>query len=155
MTRFDEFQKGLQIAPNILTRRLTALVNAGMLERKLYCERPPRFEYVLTGRGRDFRPVVIALQAWGNKHFAPEGLSVVLVDISTGAAAEPILIDRVSGLPITDATHRNTAGPAAGARVKKRLDRMHGTPPETASPPGRGTVAARKAKPARRNARGS
>src|SRR3954463_5729821 len=63
MTRFDEFQKSLQIAPNILTRRLTALVNAGMLKRKLYCERPPRFEYVLTERGRDFRPVVIALQA--------------------------------------------------------------------------------------------
>jgi DNA-binding HxlR family transcriptional regulator len=117
MTRFDQFQNSLNIAPNILTRRLTALVEAGMLSRRLYCERPPRFEYVLTERGRDFRPVVIALQTWGNKHFTPEGLSVVLVDISTGAAAEPILVDRVSGLPITDATHRNAAGPAAGAPV--------------------------------------
>jgi DNA-binding HxlR family transcriptional regulator len=121
MTRFDEFQKSLAIAPNILTRRLTALVEAGMLERRLYCERPPRHEYVLTARGRDFRPVLISLQVWGNKHFAPEGPSVMLVDARTGAAAEPMLVDRLTGQPITDATHRNAAGPAAGARVKKRL----------------------------------
>jgi DNA-binding HxlR family transcriptional regulator len=156
MTRFDEFQKSLNIAPNILTRRLTALVDAGMLERRLYCERPPRFEYLLTERGRDFRPVVIALQAWGNKHFAPEGLSVMLVDISTGAAAEPILVDRVTGRPITDATHGNAAGPAAGARVKKRLGRQHtAATPEAASQTRNAPAAARKAKPARRKARGS
>jgi DNA-binding HxlR family transcriptional regulator len=121
MTRFDEFQKSLNIAPNMLTRRLTALVDAGMLERRLYCERPPRHEYVLTERGRDFRAVLISLQTWGNRHFAPEGPSVMLVDTRTGAAAEPVLIDRVTGQPITDATHRNVAGPAAGARVQKRL----------------------------------
>lgn len=121
MTRFDEFQKSLDIAPNILTRRLTALVEAGMLERRLYCERPPRHEYVLTERGRDFRPVLISLQSWGNRHFTPEGVSVMLVDSSTGTPAEPILVDRLTGKPITDRTHRNAAGPAAGARVKKRL----------------------------------
>jgi DNA-binding HxlR family transcriptional regulator len=127
MTRFDEFQKSLDIAPNILTRRLTALVEAGMLERRLYCEHPPRHEYVLTERGRDFRPVLISLQVWGNRHFAPEGLSVVLVDKATGAAAEPMLVDRLTGQPITDATHNNAAGPAAGAGVKARLARMRGT----------------------------
>jgi DNA-binding HxlR family transcriptional regulator len=121
MTRFDEFRKNLNIAPNILTRRLTALVDAGLLERRLYCERPPRHEYVLTERGRDFRPVLISLQTWGNRHFAPEGLSVMLVDARTGTPAQPILVDRVTGQPITDATHKNAAGPAAGARVKKRL----------------------------------
>jgi DNA-binding HxlR family transcriptional regulator len=155
MTRFDEFQKSLQIAPNILTRRLTALVNAGMLERKLYCERPPRFEYVLTERGRDFRPVVIALQAWGNKHFAPEGLSVVLVDIATGAAAEPILIDRVTGRPITDASHRNAAGPAAGVRVKRRLGRTHGTAASEMTSQAKSAPDASRKPKARRNTRGS
>ena len=92
-----------------------------MLERRLYCERPPRHEYVLTERGRDFRPVLISLQTWGNRHFAPEGLSVMLVDTRTGTPAEPILVDRLTGQPITDTTHKNAAGPAAGARVKKRL----------------------------------
>ena len=66
LTRFDQFQKSLDIAPNMLTRRLTALVKAGLLERRRYSERPPRDEYVLTERGRDFRPVALALLAWGN-----------------------------------------------------------------------------------------
>src|SRR5215218_6066052 len=73
MTRFDQFQKNLGIAPNMLTRRLNALVEAGMLERRRYSERPPRHEYVVTARGRDFQPVVWSLLAWGNRHFAPEG----------------------------------------------------------------------------------
>src|SRR5215212_8127005 len=63
LTRFDEFQKSLDIAPNILTQRLGALVEAGMLERRRYSERPPRDEYVLTKRGRDFEPVIFALLA--------------------------------------------------------------------------------------------
>jgi len=69
LTRFDEFQKSLGIAPNILTRRLVALVDAGLLERHRYSVHPPRDEYRLTPRGRDFRPVLIALLAFGNRHF--------------------------------------------------------------------------------------
>src|ERR1700740_3700534 len=76
-TRFDEFQASLGIAPNMLTRRLGALVAAGLLERRRYSERPPRDEYVLTAQGRDFRPILVALLAWGNKHFTPEGPSVL------------------------------------------------------------------------------
>src|ERR1700730_2508745 len=73
LTRFEEFQKSLAIAPNMLTRRLSALVEAGLLERRRYNERPPRDEYVPPSRGRDFRPVLVALFAWGNRHFAPAG----------------------------------------------------------------------------------
>ncbi|MDB5654505.1 MAG: putative transcriptional regulator [Tardiphaga sp.] len=123
LTRFDEFQKNLNIAPNILTRRLTALVEAGLLERRQYCEKPPRDEYILTARGRDFRPILLSLQAWGNRHFAPEGASVMLIDKSTGLPAEPILVDRLTGKPITDATHANAPGPAAGPKVQRRLSR--------------------------------
>src|SRR6266446_4728522 len=102
MTRFDEFEKSLGIAPNMLTRRLDALVEAGLLERRRYSEHPSRDEYVPTSRGRDFRPVLIAFLAWGNKHFAPEGESVLLVDRQTGKAADPILVDRVSGDTISE-----------------------------------------------------
>src|SRR2546430_10600508 len=101
MTRFDQFQKGLGIAPNILTRRLNALVEAGLLIRRRYSEKPPRDEYLLTARGRDFRPVLLALLAWGNRHFAPEGPSVLLVDAKTGAAADRILVDRATGRRIS------------------------------------------------------
>jgi DNA-binding HxlR family transcriptional regulator len=120
LTRFDEFQGSLGIAPNILTRRLKALVEAGLLERRRYNERPPRDEYVLTQAGRDFRPVLWALLAWGNKHFAPEGASVVIVDSGTGEQAEPILVDRNSGRPLTGPAFRSAAGPAADARTRQR-----------------------------------
>ena len=99
LTRFDEFQKNLNIAPNMLTRRLNALVKAGLLRRHRYSERPPRDEYLLTERGRDFRPVLLVLLASGNRHFAPEGASVLLADAETGAIADPVPVDRASGRP--------------------------------------------------------
>jgi DNA-binding HxlR family transcriptional regulator len=120
MTRFDQFQRSLGIAPNMLARRLNALVEAGLLERRRYSEHPPRDEYVLTARGRDFRPVVLALLAWGNRHFAPEGPSVVLLDRRTGAPADPILVDGASGRPLGDPDFVLAAGPAANARVRER-----------------------------------
>ena len=120
LTRFDEFQESLGIAPNMLTRRLKALVEAGLLERRRYNERPPRDEYVLTQAGRDFRPVLWSLLAWGNKHFAPEGPSVVIVDSQTGAEAEPVLVDASSGRPLVEPAFRSAPGPAADARTRRR-----------------------------------
>jgi len=73
LTRFDELQKSLDIAPNMLTRRLNALVEAGLLERRRYCEHPPRHEYVLTERGHDFRPVALMLLAWATATSPPRG----------------------------------------------------------------------------------
>src|SRR3974377_1436074 len=119
-TRFDEFQTSLGIGPNMLTRRLDALVEAGLLERRRYSEHPPRDEYVPTARGRDFRPVLLALLAWGNRHFAPEGASVIVVDSQTGEEAEPILVDRKSGTPLVEPAFRSAAGPAADARPRRR-----------------------------------
>jgi DNA-binding HxlR family transcriptional regulator len=121
MTRFEEFQKSLAIAPNMLTRRLTALVEAGMLEKRRYSTRPPRDEYVLTERGRDFRPVLLSLLAFGNRHFAPEGASVTIVDAKTGAPAEPLLIDRLTGRPLASPDYDLAAGPAATEATKARL----------------------------------
>jgi DNA-binding HxlR family transcriptional regulator len=126
-TRFEQFEKSLQIAPTSLTRRLNALVEAGMLERHRYSERPPRDEYLLTERGRDFRPVLWALLAWGNRHFAPEGPSVVIVDKETGAIAEPILVDRTTLRPMTEATFRSAPGPAATEETYQRHGGFTGT----------------------------
>jgi DNA-binding HxlR family transcriptional regulator len=120
LTRFDQFQKSLGIAPNTLTRRLNALVEAGLLERRRYNERPPRYEYVSTARGRDFRPILMALLAWGNKHFAHEGASVLLVNTKTGDAVDPILVDRTTGGPIKEPEYAFAAGPAAGERTRRK-----------------------------------
>jgi DNA-binding HxlR family transcriptional regulator len=124
LTRFDEFQKSLGIAPNILSRRLTALVENGLLERRQYSARPPRFSYVPTAAGRDFLPVVAALVAWGNAHFAPEGPAVLLTDAETGRTVDPVVVDRSSLKPITAGTVRLAAGPAAGPGVLERVARL-------------------------------
>jgi DNA-binding HxlR family transcriptional regulator len=121
LTRFDQFQKSLPIAPNMLARRLNELVAGGLLERRLYNERPPRYEYVLTERGRDFRPVMIAMMAWGNRHFAPEGVQSTLVDAQTGVEAEPVLVDRATLRPLTEQDFTFAAGPAATDAVKRRM----------------------------------
>src|SRR5260221_5847504 len=120
LPRFDQSQWSRGIAPNIRTRRLNALVEAGLLERRRYSERPPRYEYVLTARGRDFRPVVVALFAWGNKHFAPEGASVLLVNTKTGDAVDPILVDRATGSPIKEPEYAFAAGSAASERTRRK-----------------------------------
>jgi DNA-binding HxlR family transcriptional regulator len=85
VNRFDEFQKSLNIAPNMLARRLNSLVDEGLLERRLYCQNPPRHEYHLTQCGRDFWPVILALLVWGNKYFIPEEASIVLRAAEAGA----------------------------------------------------------------------
>ena len=119
-TRFDQFQKSLNISPNMRARRLSTLVDAGLLERRRYSQHPPRYEYILTEKGRDFRTVLIALTAWGNRHFAPEGASVVLVDKKTRRAADPVLIDRRSGRPLNERDFVFAAGPAASERTRRR-----------------------------------
>ncbi len=102
MRRFDEFQKSLGIAPGMLTRRLNALVEGGLLEKQRYSEKPPRDEYLLTPRGRDFRPVLLAMMAWGNRHFTPDGIRVQMVEAATGVPADPVLVDRRTGRPLVE-----------------------------------------------------
>ena len=121
LTRFDEFQKSLNIAPNMLTRRLNDLVESGMLEKRRYNDKPPRHEYVLTERGRDFRPVILSLLAWGNRHFAPEGESVVLTDKETGQRVEPVLVDAATGRPIMEGSFETAPGPAADEKTRARF----------------------------------
>ncbi|MBV9251430.1 MAG: helix-turn-helix transcriptional regulator [Acetobacteraceae bacterium] len=113
LTRFDQFQKSLDIAPNMLARRLNALVDSGLMERRAYSKHPPRYEYTLTERGRDFRLVLWVLLAYGNRHFAPEGPSVVVIDTETGEPADPVLVDRRSGKVMTEGQFRSVPGPAA------------------------------------------
>jgi DNA-binding HxlR family transcriptional regulator len=70
--RFDEFQESLGVARNVLTERLNRLVEEGLLERTAYSERPPRFEYGLTQKGRDLAIPLLALMQWGDRHLSPK-----------------------------------------------------------------------------------
>jgi DNA-binding HxlR family transcriptional regulator len=122
-TRFDQFEANLGIAPNTLTRRLTSLVDAGLLERRRYSAHARRYEYVLTPRGREFRPVILALYAWMDRDLAPERRSMVLTDLETGAEVQPVLVDRATGRPIEDIDVIFSPGPAASDRIRFRLAR--------------------------------
>lgn len=118
-TRFDEFEKSLKIAPTMLTRRLGDLVDGGLMARRQYCARPPRYDYVLTKSGRAFKPVLLAFIAWGNEHFAPEGASLVIASRDTGLAADPVLVDATTGLPINDEYYSFAPGPAASDSMRR------------------------------------
>jgi DNA-binding HxlR family transcriptional regulator len=65
--RFDDFQRTLGIGRNVLTQRLNRLVSEEILERVPYQERPVRYEYVLTDKGRELFAVLAAMISWGDR----------------------------------------------------------------------------------------
>jgi DNA-binding HxlR family transcriptional regulator len=121
MTRFDEFRKSLDIAPNILSKRLEDLVQDGLLEKRAYNEKPLRYEYRLTEVARDFRPVMLAFMEWGNRHFAPNGAPVQPVSRITGAPVVTGFIDTSTGQPVATSDCTVEAGPAATPLVRARV----------------------------------
>ena len=68
LRRFDDMQKSLGIARNVLTNRLERLIDEGILEKRQYQEHPPRYEYFLTEKGIDLWPVLVSLIKWGDKY---------------------------------------------------------------------------------------
>ena len=78
--RLEQLQKSLGIARNVLQKRLERLVDEGVLERRLYQERPARHEYLLTEKGLDLWPVVVALMKWGDSYAAPAAGPPVLLE---------------------------------------------------------------------------
>ena len=73
LTRFTDFQRSLGIATNVLGERLESFVGTGIMERRAYSEQPELFEYLLTDKGRELAPALLALNAWGDRWSAPEG----------------------------------------------------------------------------------
>lgn len=79
--RFDDFQRSLGIARNVLTVRLKTLTDQGLLERRRYQERPERYEYALTQKGIDLWPVLFTLMKFGDKHAGEgDGIPPTLVE---------------------------------------------------------------------------
>ena len=70
INRFDQLQRDLGVSSKVLAERLRWLVANGVLEKRAYSERPVRHEYLLTEMGRDFYPVLAALNRWGDKWLA-------------------------------------------------------------------------------------
>ncbi|MBF33656.1 MAG: transcriptional regulator [Henriciella sp.] len=67
-SKFEEFAENTGATRHILASRLKRLVSTGILERTLYNERPKRYQYVLTEKGKEFAPALLAFRDWGKKH---------------------------------------------------------------------------------------
>jgi DNA-binding HxlR family transcriptional regulator len=119
--RFDDFQADLGIARNVLADRLSRLVDAGVLEKRAYSERPLRHEYRLTDKGRDLWPVVHALARWGDKHDAPDGPPVLFVHRDCGGAVSGHRICEDCGAELEVRDVRAIRGPGARPRPESVL----------------------------------
>jgi DNA-binding HxlR family transcriptional regulator len=111
--RFDELASRLSIARNVLTARLTRLVEEGVLEKVRYQERPERFEYRLTEKGIDLWPVVVSLLQFGDRYYAPDGPPVVLLHKGCGGHVDEHRICDTCGQRLTARDATGQPGPGA------------------------------------------
>jgi DNA-binding HxlR family transcriptional regulator len=122
--RFTEMQRDLGVARNVLTHRLNMLVEAGVLERRQYQDRPVRHEYRLTERGRELQPAILTLMHWGDRHLAPDGPPVVLEHSECGHATEPLVVCSHCREPLTTRTVRAKPGPGATPAERDAAERQ-------------------------------
>lgn len=114
MTRFEDIRRDLGIASNILAARLDELERHGVVERRRYQSAPPRYEYVLTDKGRDLYPVIATLVAWGDKWLAGEdGPPALIVHTECGHATTAKTVCAECGGELDASTATATAGPGA------------------------------------------
>ncbi len=99
--RFDDFQAKLGVARRVLTERLADMVEAGILDRVPYQERPVRYEYRLTLRGHELQPVILALIRWGDLHLAgPEGPPAIHRHVDCQHDFHPVTTCSACGDPV-------------------------------------------------------
>jgi DNA-binding HxlR family transcriptional regulator len=99
--RFEQFQESLGVSRAILTSRLNRLVKEGLMTKVAYSEHPPRYEYRLTDKGRDFWQVLAAMWRWGEDWMWENGEApVMLIDRDTGKEIRPITVDANTGEPL-------------------------------------------------------
>ena len=117
--RFDAWQARLGVARNVLAARLKGLVEHGVLETRLYSQHPPRRDYVLTAKGRDLQPVLLALKAWGDRHVYGDAQRPLQLIHACGAELEPTLVCRACGEAVTgrDLTSRFHTAETVGERL--------------------------------------
>ena len=117
VTRFEQFRRNIGVAKNILSDRLNTLVAGGILERKLYSEHPPRYEYRLTRKGVDLWGVLVELMRWGNR-WTPSagGPGVILEHTTCGKVMSPVHACPECGEVLHPRNMRSLPGPGALAR---------------------------------------
>jgi DNA-binding HxlR family transcriptional regulator len=120
--RFEEFQQRLGLSRNVLTQRLDRLVDEDMLVRVPYNDRPVRYEYRLTDKGRDFFTVLAAMISWGDRWLAgPDGPPIELRHRETGLPVHPVVVDAETRQPIDIRQIIATPGPGLPDNLAQQL----------------------------------
>jgi len=114
VSRFGQFEARLGIARNVLTARLDALVDHGVLKRVPYQDNPVRHDYKLTEKGRDLWLALTALREWGDKWAAPDGPPVELVHEGCGRLTTVVPTCSACGEALDLFHVRAVPGPGAG-----------------------------------------
>ena len=121
--RFDEFQQGLGIARNTLADRLRRLVDEGLLEKEAYQVDPVRHDYVLTEKGRDFFPVLVAMSRWGDRWLAGQaGPPIAFHHAPCGQDSHGEVVCAHCHEPMTVAETAMRMGPGYPPRLAARPD---------------------------------
>ncbi|GCD93668.1 HxlR family transcriptional regulator [Embleya hyalina] len=113
VSRFDDFHDRLGISRNVLTQRLEHLIEHGILERAAYQDKPVRYDYRLTDKGRALWPVLNAMRQWGDEWAAPDGPPVIVTHTPCGHPTTAIHICSACREPLTPETLKATPGPGA------------------------------------------
>ncbi|MGF6505841.1 winged helix-turn-helix transcriptional regulator [Paraburkholderia sp. 32] len=122
-TRFDEFQRQLGIARNILTARLERLIELEIIERYPLAKRANTFGYRLTAKGTDLCPTLVALMQWGDRWLATNGEAPIsLVEDVSGQPIEPMVIRGPNGGGLTFQEIRYAPGPGATETTSKTIE---------------------------------
>ncbi|HMJ97989.1 MAG TPA: helix-turn-helix domain-containing protein [Reyranella sp.] len=120
--RFDELVEDLGISRNLLTRRLKALVENGIVERVAYSRRPTRYEYRLTAAGRDLVPAILALTAWGDRWARPrQGSPILFVHKDCGHQFQPQVSCSACGGAVNADAVQAIPGPGGAAKRGTRI----------------------------------
>jgi DNA-binding HxlR family transcriptional regulator len=119
--RFDEIQRDLGIARNVLATRLQRLVDEGILERRPYSHNPPRDEYFLTEKGIDLWPILITMMRWGDCYGDwPDGPPLVVVHERCGGEMDDHFICERCGARLGPRDVEAVIGQGATPRVVDR-----------------------------------
>jgi DNA-binding HxlR family transcriptional regulator len=97
---FDEMARRTGAPRDTLAARLRTLTGAGILERRQYCEHPARFEYHLTGAGRDLYPIIVTLMRWGDEHLAGDDGPPLVLRHSCGHQMVAQVVCEACGEPL-------------------------------------------------------
>lgn len=124
--RFDDLLEDLGITRSVLTVRLDRLVEGGVLKRVPYQERPARYEYRATAKGRDLWPVIMHLLRWGDAHYPePAGVPRIIEHAGCGGQADDHLMCDRCGEALTYFNTRALPGP--GLLAAPRVADAEGT----------------------------